>query len=137
MTIRINSFYFLILMIISFNSCSEIKTDNAIECYRNWSGAEPTSDIKVLNGKYWQSPHLTKEYIMYMELETTSQWLNEFIKQNYLSTDTTKWDSPDDTPAWFLPTKEFQTWSSGEEYDRSRFFIDTVNKRIFIYEIQL
>jgi hypothetical protein len=130
---------FLVLMVAGFvllGGCIEHKSEDPIECYRLWSGEEPPSDVKVLNAKYWQSPHWTKEYILYMELTAPSKWRKEFIKENHLTLDSNEWMPPSDIPHWFLPTTNYLQWKLYQS-DESSIFEDTVTGKMFLYEIQL
>ena len=98
-------FMALVLIVISLTSCSEIKTSDAKETFKYWAGTNPPADIELLNGQYWQSSHWSKEYIMYLKLKPSKTWWDDFVKQNSLTVDTTKWSKPDDAPNWFEPTK--------------------------------
>jgi hypothetical protein len=44
------------------------KSIKAEKCYMLWTGEKPYKDVKVIHGKYWQSVHFTREYIVYLEL---------------------------------------------------------------------
>ena len=81
------------------------QTSDAKETFKYWAGTNPPADIELLNGQYWQSGHWTKEYIMYLKLKPSKTWWDDFVKQNSLTVDTTKWSKPDDAPNWFEPTK--------------------------------
>ncbi len=72
----------------SLPSCVEKKSTNPTEVYRLWSGTQPPKEIKVLNGKYWQSAHWTKEYILFLELEAGKKFWEDLKKSKNLIIDT-------------------------------------------------
>ncbi len=127
----------LLLTSALMTSCSETKTTDAKEAYKYWSGENPTDDVDLLDGQYWQSPHWTKEYIMYLKLKPSKNWWDEFIKQNSLSVDTTKWTKPSDSPQWFNPTYNSIQYGQTDFSQGSRYFRDTATGICYIYEIQL
>lgn len=125
------------LIIFTLTSCSELKTSDAEKTFKYWAGTPLTSDVELLNGQYWQSGHWTKEYIMYLKLKPSKLWWNEFLKQNSLTTDTTKWIRPDDAPKWFKPTENSIQFGQTGFSQGSRYFNDTITGVCYIYEIQL
>ena len=126
------------LLAIILTSCSEIKTDNPQETYKYWSGTNSPSDLKLLNGQYWQSAHWTKEYIMYLELKPSDKWWSDFLEQNYISVDNGDWTIPDDAPTWFKPSENSIRYGGDSDFDQgSRYFKDTLTGVCYIYEIQL
>lgn len=126
-----------ILLSIFFISCSEVRTSNPIESYRFWAGEDPTDDIEVLNGQYWQSAHWTKEYILYLKIKPTYTWWNEFVKQNHLQVDKEKWTKPADSPNWFLPGNKFEVYKPSDDFNDSRYFWNNSTGDCYFYEIQL
>jgi hypothetical protein len=130
-------FIALVLIVISLTSCSEIKTSDAKETFKYWAGTNPPADIELLNGQYWQSSHWTKEYIMYLKLKPSKIWWDEFVKQNSLVVDTTKWSKPDDAPDWFEPTKDSKEYGQTGFSQGSQYFQDTTTGICYSYEIQL
>ena len=128
------------LIVISLlTSCSEKTSSNPNEVYQLWSGIKPTDEIKVINGKYWESAHWSREYILFLELETDGNFLNKFKKQNNLIIDTTKIDySISEKPDWFNPSKKSIKYKINDNLDQgSRYYQDSTSNKIFIYEIQL
>lgn len=131
-------FLAFLLNIFSFTSCSEIKTTDPVVAYKNWASTKPPSDIELYNGQYWQSAHLSKEYIMYLKFKPTKLWWNEFLKHNYISEDKYEWTMPNDAPSWFKPSENSVRYKGDEDYDQgSRYFRDSETGICFIYEIQL
>ncbi len=127
-----------ILTILTFSSCSEIKTTNSTETYKFWSGTNAPSDLELLNGQYWQSSHWTREYIMYLKFKPSDKWWNEFIQQNRISTDKGDWIMPGDAPTWFKPSENSIRFVGNSDFDQgSRYFKDTLTDVCYIYEIQL
>lgn len=127
----------LAFIIFTLTSCSETQTSDAKKTFKYWAGTNPPSDIEILNGQYWQSGHWTKEYIMYLKLKPSKTWWNEFINQNSLTVDTTKWTKPDDAPSWFEPTENSKQYGQLGFSQGSRYFQDTSTGVCYIYEIQL
>ena len=120
-----------------FSSCSEKKTTDPVKSYEYWSGSKPPSSVKVIHGKYWQSAHFTKEFILYMELRAPRFWIDQFIIQNKLIEDSGHAAPPPDAPIWFHPNKNFQVFKQKEFSEGSLVFEDTAAGRMFLYEIQL
>lgn len=46
--------------------CFEKSTTDPVKTYQYWAGEKPGKEVQVLNGRYWESAHWTKEYIMYL-----------------------------------------------------------------------
>ena len=116
----------------------EINTSDPNEAYKYWTGVNPTDDIKILNGHYWQSPHWSREYIMYLKLKPTEEWWEKFIDVNHLTVNQSQWSQPNGAPAWFNPSDNSIKYGGGLEFDQgSRYFIDTLTRECYIYEIQL
>ena len=126
-----------VIILIFLGSCTEKKTDDPIETYKFWSGESPPENIEILNGKYWQSAHWSKEYIMYLELKAPAQWRSQFIRQNNLVETKTIPILPSDAPAWFSPRKNLRILAHTENGQGSSYYEDTVTGEMFIYEIQL
>ncbi|WP_310558674.1 hypothetical protein [Flavobacterium sp.] len=128
-------FLFLGIAIIS---CSEKNSENPEEVFFLWSGTKPTNEVKLINGKYWQSAHFSNEYKMYLELNATNNWTSEFIKQNNLKLLTsTSLDIPNDAPAWFKVKSGFKIFVPSEFSRGSLYFVDEKTGNMLIYEIQL
>jgi hypothetical protein len=130
-------FAFSFLAVIFFDSCTEKKTDDPIETYKLWSGEYPQKNIEIIHGRYWQSAHWTKEYIMYMELIAPGQWRAQFVQQNKLVETSTRPAIPSDAPTWFTPGRNLRTFAPTENIQGSIICEDTLTGKMFIYEIQL
>ena len=127
----------IVLVTLTFISCSEIKTNDPKETYKYWAGLNAPNDLKVLNGQYWESAHWTKEYIMFMKIKPNTEWWNEFIKQNHLSQNNVRWTIPNDAPAWFNPTENTIQYRDNDIMNQSRYLCDTLTGICYFYEIQL
>jgi hypothetical protein len=127
----------ILLLIFTLTGCYEKNTENALKTYRYWAGTKPPDDLELIEGKYWQSDHWTKEYIMYLKIKPTEVWWNEFSKQNNLSVDTGDWTMPGDAPNWFKPTENSVRYDGGDKFNQSRFFRDNQTGICYIYAIQL
>lgn len=103
-SVRLYVFIAVLIAVSTLTSCSEIKTSNANETYKNWAGTKPPDDFELLNGEYWKSGHWTNEYIMYLKFKPTNKWWTEFQIQNAISADKDDWTVPSDAPAWFKPS---------------------------------
>lgn len=128
-----------LIVILLLTSCSEKTSTTPSEVYQLWSGNKPPDYIKVINGKYWESAHWSREYILFLELETDNKFWTEFRKQNNLIIDTTKIDNTSsEKPKWFNPSKQSVKYKINDSFDQgSRYYQDSTNNKIYIYEIQL
>jgi hypothetical protein len=96
------------------------------------------ADLQLFNGQYYESPHFTKEYIMYLKFKPTQKWWLEYLKSNSITRDESTWTIPKDAPTWFQPTANaMRYWRAGEPDQGSRYFRDTATGVCYIYEIQL
>lgn len=139
MNLRVANFAFIfaLLPLFAFVSCVEKKTNDPVESYTYWAGAPPQKDVKVIHGKYWQSAHWTREYILYMELQVPRYWMNQFVYQNNLVKSNNEPPLPSDAPSWFMPGKNAQIYLK-KGFDEGSFYCeDTLANKMFIYEIQL
>ena len=123
-------------LIFSLSGGAEKKSSNTGESYKLWSGEKPGNDVKVIHGKYWQSAHFTGEYTAYLELDASSKWKNEFIKQNHLLNTVFNQDTPAGAPNWFTPQKNSRMWR--QQVDAGYMYMeDSKTGHFFIYEEQL
>ena len=73
--------YFFFLIISFFLvSCYDKTSSNPTEVYQLWTGTKPSKQIKVINGQYWESGHWTKEYVLFLELQTDKSFWERFKK---------------------------------------------------------
>ncbi|HEU4496785.1 MAG TPA: hypothetical protein VFR70_07010 [Flavobacterium sp.] len=127
-----------LLSIFLLASCFEKRTSAGEEAYEYWTGTEPENDIKILNGRYWQSSHWTKEYELYLEMQTSPKLVQEFIRQNKLKVKTsTELNLPDNAPNWFKPRIGLKVYEPSGFSQGSIYFVDEKTGYIMFYEIQL
>jgi hypothetical protein len=138
MTKGLNIFIRLLLTIFMLTSCMQKNTSDVKETFKYWSGVEAPVDFELLNGQYWQSPHFTKEYIMYLKFKPTKEWWDNYLNYNSMSVDKKNWSVPNDAPAWFKPSENSVRYYASDNFVQgSRYFRDTITGIAFIYEIQL
>ena len=118
-------------------SCAGVNTSDPRDAFKYWAGQTPPDNIRVLNGKYWQSGHWTREYILFLKLRPTEEWWNEFIARNSLKPAVAIWTKPSDSPDWFRPSATSQVYCLRDDFNNSRYFRDSATGVCYIYEIQL
>jgi len=120
-------------------SCMGVDTSDPKDSFKYWAGQMPPDSLQVINGQYWQSGHLTKEYILHLKLKPTEEWWNEYVKQNNLKRVRDNWTKPSDFPDWFRPSSASRVYSQGKRngFNDSRYFRDSATGICYIYEIQL
>ena len=128
------TFIVLVSASVLFNSCIEVNTTDPESAYKHWTGAAPPSDLKLLKAQYWQSPHWTKEYILYFEILPTKRWWHEYVEANHLTIDTASWTPPEQVPTWFRPSNNCIKYNLSAY---SAYFRDTISGHCYIYEMQL
>lgn len=139
-------YIFLLFFTVILTSCLEINSENPKEIFELWTGNELPKEIKLVNGKYWQSAHWTKEYEVYAEIKSTETWWNDFKNNNQLNDFKSSFNNDIEDkffknknkdiieqPNWFNPGKSSEIYIKGE----SEFFWNPKTKTIFIHEIQL
>ena len=133
-----NRLLILFLTFFVLTGCSEKNSNDALETFRYWSGTQPSTDLKLLKGQYWQSGNWSNEYIMYLKFKPTEKWWTEFIKQNNILVEKEDLAIPDDAPTWFIPSTNSIRFGGGGNFDQgSRYLRDTITGICLIYEIQL
>jgi hypothetical protein len=119
-------------------SCFQIETKNPKKAYEYWSGSEPPKEIKLIKGQYYQSPHFSLEYELFLKFKSDKKWFNDFVEYNGLELDTVKnnWSKWTDLPKWFKTDKNYliYTKNQNDEFERSRYFINPENGICYIYE---
>ena len=134
---RLNFVLAILFFITIISGCAK-RTNDAKETFKYWSGSEVSNDIELLKGKYYESSHFTKEYIMYLKFKPTRKWWREYLNYNAISVDKNNWTIPDDAPSWFKPSESsIRYWRKNDFDQGSRYFCDTVTWICYIYEIQL
>ena len=119
-------------------SCFVTETDNPEKAYKYWSGSEPPKEIKLIKGRYYQSPHFTLEYEFFLKFKSDKEWFEEFVSYNQLEIDTINHDWTRFTvlPEWFKPDDRsiIYTRDQNDEFERSRYMINPENGICYIYE---
>ena len=125
-------------LIFSLISCSKIETKDAYESYKYWAGSEPPKEIKLIEGQYYQSPHFSLEYELFLKFKSDKKWFDEFVKYNKLEIDTVKndWTQWTTLPKWFKPDQNYLIYTKDQnnEFERSRYFINPNDGMCYIYE---
>ena len=128
----------LLLSIFLLTSCFEKRTSDAEEAFEYWSNLSSKNGIKILKGQYWQSAHWTKEYEVYLEIQTSPQWVAAFVKLNDLKITTSEVTRlPDDSPDWFKPRTGLKVYEPSDFSQGSIYFVDEKTGYMLFYEIQL
>lgn len=129
----------LVFVVVLLMSCSVKTTDDPEIAYKYWAGSKAPSDLELLEGKYWESAHWSKEYILYLKIRPSRQWWSALVEQNNLELVEDDLTLPYDRPEWFDPTpNSIQFRQSNRYYDNgSRYLLDTLSGISYLYEIQL
>ena len=139
-------YIFLLFFTALLTSCMEINSENPKEIFELWTGHQQPKEITLVNGKYWQSAHWTKEYEIYAEIKSTETWWNDFKINNQLSDFKSSFNNEIQEkfyknkneeiikqPNWFNPEKSSEIFIKGS----SEFFWNSKTKTLFVHEIQL
>ena len=126
----------VLLLTILFSGCAEKTSENPVEVYQLWTGKKPSAYEKIIHGKYWQSAHWSREYIVYIEMKAPKEWVEKFVEQNELLPDTTD-RQISDAPSWFNPSKDYLVFRRKDDIHSSRYYFNLKDDRIYIFEIQL
>ena len=139
-------YIFLLFFTVILTSCMEINSENPKEIFELWTGNELPKEIKLVNGKYWQSAHWTKEYEVYAEIKYTETWWNDFKNNNELNNFKSSLNNDIEEKFfknkneeiikqlnWFKPEKNSEIYIKGS----SEYFWNPKTKILFIHEIQL
>ncbi|EMG12729.1 hypothetical protein LEP1GSC151_2070 [Leptospira interrogans serovar Grippotyphosa str. LT2186] len=55
-----------IMLCLFVYDCEEINTNDPVSAYLYWSGdSSLPKDLEVIHGRYWESPHITHEHILF------------------------------------------------------------------------
>ena len=135
---KFHNYFCILFCSFLFSSCMEKRTINPIKSYKYWAGSNPSKNIEILNGNYWESAHFTKEYILYLEMKTSKIWIEQFIKINHLKlSKEIEIDLPADAPFWFKPKEGLKVYISSDYSQGSIYFVNAETGYILIYEIQI
>ena len=132
----IHSILFLSVILL-FSGCMGKYTGDPLKAYKYWSNETPPKEVRVIHGKYSESANWTKEYEMYLEIKATSSWINEYIIQNHLVKKNDSLSIPQNAPKWFKATDKAISYRQSDVNNNSVYYVDSIESRLFIYEIQL
>ncbi|MDN3581177.1 hypothetical protein [Mucilaginibacter flavus] len=127
---------FAILFLLTMCGCREKNSTNANDAFMLWANQKLDKNVRAIHGRYWQSAHFSREYIVYLELAPTVQWKLEFIKQNNLHITSDTPTPPQDAPSWFINKKGLNIWHTKPD-NGSLYEEDPQTGHFFIYEKQL
>jgi hypothetical protein len=128
----------IFIIVLLSSGCFEINSNDPTQVYRYWAGSYPPHNLEIIESQYWQSPHWTKEYNMYLKIKPSKSWWDQFVYQNHIVLDKGVWIAPSDAPSWFNPPKNATKFKTGKNFDQgSRYFRNEETGVCFIYEIQL
>ncbi|MBD81555.1 MAG: hypothetical protein CL840_21735 [Crocinitomicaceae bacterium] len=126
---------FLSILIVG---CFPVRTDNPDKAWKYWSGSEPPAEVELIKGEYYQSPHFSLEYELFLKFKTNKEWFIEFVTYNNLRIDTigNDWTRWTELPIWFNPNQDFIKYSAdqADEFERSRYFFNPETSETYIYE---
>nr|WP_321226384.1 hypothetical protein [uncultured Psychroserpens sp.] len=130
---------FLFCSFILLVSCFSHSSSDAENTFRYWTKSNNLpKDIKILYGEYYQSPHFTLEYEVFLKFKPTKEWWYTFKKQNNLvviKTSDDSWSSFTNELDWFTPDHNFMVYAASDyEWNPSRYFIDYEKGICYVYE---
>lgn len=124
--------------ILLFVSCFSTETKDAKKAYKYWSGEEPPKEIELINGEYYQSPHFTLEYELFLKFKSDKKWFDEFVDYNRLEIDTVgnDWKIWTELPKWFKPDENSLIYAKDQnnEFERSRYIRNNKTGISYIYD---
>ncbi len=141
--VTFNSMRKLILFFCSLTllvSCWSHSSSNPENAFRYWTKSNSLpKEIKILRGEYYQSPHFTLEYEVFLKFKPTKEWWYTFKRQNKLvevkASDNDDWMSFTSDLGWFNPDHNFTIYAPTDyEWNRSRYFIDYDKGICYVYE---
>ena len=118
--------------------CFPIETDNPTKAWKYWAGSEPPDEIQLIKGEYYQSPHFSLEYELFLNFKTEKKWFDDFVAYNNLELDTIRndWIRWTDLPDWFKLNNEYLIYCKDQvdEFERSRYIFNPSSGNCYIYE---
>ncbi|WP_299122203.1 hypothetical protein [uncultured Tenacibaculum sp.] len=128
----------LIGIVFLLVSCLPIETKNAEKAYKYWSGSEVPNEIELIKGEYYQSPHFSLEYELFLKFKSDEKWFEEFVEYNGLEIDTigNDWTRWTELPEWFKSDRDFLIYAKdqSDEFERSRYMRNPKTGISYIYE---
>jgi hypothetical protein len=118
--------------------CFPIETRNAEKAFEYWSGNDVPDEIEVMKGEYYQSPHFSLEYELFLKFKSDTKWFDDFVEFNGLEIDTVghDWKQWTELPIWFKPNQDFIMYSRDQanKLERSRYMRNPKTGMSYIYE---
>ena len=106
-------------------SCLPIETKDAEKAYKYWSGGRPPKESELIKGAYYQSPHFSLKYELFLKFRADKKWFHEFVKYNKLEIDTVgnDWAKWTKLPGWFKIDENYLIYTKDQtnEFERSRY----------------
>ena len=131
------------MLTASFYIGSGTWEDDPKNWYRAFREQQP-SEVTVIHSKYWNSAHITEEYIYFFEVRATPEWRDAFLRRRQLQPvpPSDAWsfrcsNASDITPDWFAPdpVTDYDVWDRAEYH--GSVFINKTNGHIHFYGVQL
>ncbi len=118
--------------------CFSTETKNPEKAYKYWARSGPPKEIELIKGEYYQSPHFTLEYELFLKFKSDKKWFDEFVEYNKLEIDTigNDWKSWTELPEWFKPDQNYLIYAKNQtdEFERSRYLRNPKTGISYIYE---
>lgn len=128
----------IIAFIFLLVSCLPVETKNPVKAYKYWSGNEPPKEIEIMKGEYYQSPHFSLEYELFLKFKSEEKWFKAFVDQNQLKVDTIghPWANWTKLPKWFKTDLSYSIYGKdpNKAFERSRYFRNPQTGICYIYE---
>ncbi len=118
-------------------SCWSKETDDPNKAFTYWAQFKPNNDFEIINGRYYQSPHFTLEYEVFLQFRPPADWWQKLVEQRHLVKDQAEgWIPPTHAPNWFRPSTDVLRLKQSDptDFNRSRYFINISTGECFIYE---
>ena len=128
----------ILLLIPLLTSCFSVNISEPEEVFEYWLGIDPPQEVQLMKGQYYQSPHFTLEYELFLKFKAETSWFNELVTYNRLELDTVSnnWVGLTKLPVWFEIDKEYLIYNQNQNraFEQSRYFFNPKNGMCYIYE---
>lgn len=136
MLVFVKRYIAVIFLLLAVYGCTEKRSSDAEETYKLWSFMPPPKQVKPMQGQYWQSAGLTREYIAYLQFEATPEWSTKYIEQNKLVLTNRSAAAKIKGPDWFSPTARYLYYTHPNDAT-SQYWFNTRTNVWLIFEEQL
>ncbi|MGB3592461.1 MAG: hypothetical protein WBA16_12315 [Nonlabens sp.] len=121
--------------IIIIQGCFSRSSQNANDTFTYWLKMDPPKEVRVINGEFYQSPHFTLEYELFLEFMVKKTWWESLVATNQLIHTAFQFlPESIDAPAWFTPDGTFELYKSAVTYDRSFYYVNKQSGLCYVYE---